>query len=123
MPPHCGTGKTPSLSYRNRYRRRSRLGAQAVGRTIRCDTWCYTFVVPTTRPRHPVTETDEIADVLDAAAQRWSDVPRAKLVQLVLLDWARGGRSPAARADARADLAGSLPGSAALYDRTEDWPA
>ncbi|MDE0499676.1 MAG: hypothetical protein OXH86_20240 [Acidimicrobiaceae bacterium] len=79
--------------------------------------------MPTTRPRHPVTETDEIAEALDAAAQRWSGAPRAKLVQLVLLDWAQGGRSPAARADARADLAGSLPGSAALYDRTEDWPA
>ncbi|MDE0319851.1 MAG: hypothetical protein OXH86_14505 [Acidimicrobiaceae bacterium] len=78
--------------------------------------------MPTTRPRHPVTETDEIADVLDAAAQRWPDLPRAKLVQLVLLDWDRGGRSPAARADARAGLAGSLPGSAELYDRTEDWP-
>ena len=80
------------------------------------------LAVPTTRPRHPVTETDEIADVLDAAARRWTDVPRAKLVRLVLLDWARGGRSPAARADARAGLAGSLPGSAELYDRTEDWP-
>lgn len=70
-----------------------------------------------------MTETDEIADVLDAAAQRWSDAPRAKLVQLVLLDWASGGRSPAARAHARAELAGSLPGSAELYDRSEDWPA
>ncbi|WP_419855171.1 hypothetical protein [Candidatus Poriferisodalis sp.] len=79
--------------------------------------------MPTTRPRHPVTETDEIADVLDAAAQRWSGVSRAKLVQLVLLDWASGGRSPAARAVARAELAGSLPGSADLYDRSEDWPA
>ena len=70
-----------------------------------------------------MTETDEIADVLDAAAQRWSGVPRAKLVQLVLLDWVSGGRSPAARANARAELAGSLPGSAELYDRSEDWPA
>ena len=74
------------------------------------------------RPRHPVTETAEIADVLDMAARRWSDAPRAKLVRLVLLDWANGGRSPAARADARAELAGSLPGSGELYNRSEDWP-
>ena len=78
--------------------------------------------MPTTRPRHPVTETDEIAAVLDEAARRWSGVSRAKLIALVLVDWAKGGRSPSARADARADLVGSLPGSAELYDRHQDWP-
>lgn len=77
----------------------------------------------TTRRRHLVTETDEIADVLNAASRRWPDSPRAKLVQLVLLDWAKGGRVPDARADARSALAGSLPESSERYDRTEDWPA
>ncbi|WP_428118800.1 hypothetical protein [Candidatus Poriferisodalis sp.] len=48
--------------------------------------------------------------------------PRAKLIPLVLADWARGGQSPTSRADARAMLAGSLPGSSALYDRSQDWP-
>lgn len=43
---------------------------------------CYTFLVPTARPRHVITETDEVARALDAAAERWpqdSD-SRAKLV-------------------------------------------
>ena len=89
----------------------------------KCNTWCYTWPMPTTRPRHPVTETDEVAAVLDAAARRWSGVSRAKLIQLVLVDWSNGGRSPSARADARAELVGSLPGSSELYDRHQDWPA
>ena len=78
--------------------------------------------MPTTRPRHPVTETEQIAKILDEAQKRWTDAPRAKLIPLVLLDWAQGGQSPASRADARALLAGSLPGSSALYDRSLDWP-
>ena len=78
--------------------------------------------MPTTRPRHPVTETDEISEVLDEASRKWSDVPRRKLIRLIMLDWARGGRSPAARARARDSLIGSLPGSSSLYDSSEDWP-
>ncbi|MGI8947343.1 MAG: hypothetical protein ACR2FV_05065 [Ornithinimicrobium sp.] len=47
---------------------------------------------------------------------------RARLIQLILQDWAAGGHSPSARAAARASLGGSLPGSSALYRRSEDWP-
>ncbi len=79
--------------------------------------------MPTTRRRHPVTETDEIAAILDEASRQWHDVPRAKLIRLIILDWAAGGVSPSARARARDALAGSLPGSSPLYDRAEDWPA
>ena len=79
--------------------------------------------MPTTRPRHPVTETEEIAVILDEAALRWNDAPRSKLIRLIILDWAADGRSPTSRAAAREGLVGSLPGSAALYDRAEDWPA
>jgi Ser/Thr protein kinase RdoA (MazF antagonist) len=32
---------------------------------------CYTSLVPTTRPRHTVTETAELAAALDEAARRW----------------------------------------------------
>ena len=78
--------------------------------------------MPTTRPRHPVTETPDIARILDEAARRWPGTPRAKLIQRVLVDWAGGGRSLAARAEARRSLVGSLPGSSALYDRAEEWP-
>ena len=74
--------------------------------------------VPTARPRHSVTETEEIAQVLDDASRRWPDVPRAKLIGLIMLDWVQFGRSPSSRSDARSSLVGSLPGSSALYDRS-----
>jgi hypothetical protein len=79
--------------------------------------------VPTIRPRHPVTETDAVAHVLDEAAGKWPGVPRAALIRLILADWSAGGRSPSARCAARRALAGSLPGSSTLYDRAGDWPA
>jgi hypothetical protein len=78
--------------------------------------------MPTARPRHPVTETDEIAQILDEAARKWPDVPRSRLIPLVIADWAGRGRSPTARARARKALVGAMPGSADLYDRRQDWP-
>jgi uncharacterized protein YfiM (DUF2279 family) len=36
--------------------------------------------MPTTRPRHYVTETDELAAALDAAAARWPGLSRAQLL-------------------------------------------
>jgi len=48
-------------------------------------TECYTQVMPTTRPRHFVTETDDLAAALDAASARWPELSRAQLlVQLAL---------------------------------------
>lgn len=47
--------------------------------------WCYTLGMPTTRPRHYVTETDDLAAVLDAEAAHWPGLSRAQLlVQLAL---------------------------------------
>ncbi len=41
--------------------------------------------MPTSRPRHFVTETDDLAQALDAAAFRWPGLSRAQvLVQLAL---------------------------------------
>lgn len=41
--------------------------------------------MPTTRPRHFVTETDELTQALDAAAARWPTLSRGQvLVQLAL---------------------------------------
>lgn len=41
--------------------------------------------MPTTRPRHFVTETDDLARALDVAATRWPGLSRAQvLVQLAL---------------------------------------
>ena len=43
------------------------------------------FWMPTTRPRHFVTETDDLAAALDDAASRWPDLSRSqRLVRLAL---------------------------------------
>lgn len=47
---------------------------------------CYTEVMPTTRPRHFVTETDDLAEALDAAATRWPDLSRAQLLVRLALE-------------------------------------
>lgn len=36
--------------------------------------------MPTTRPRHQITETPDIAHALDLAARRWPSEPRSKLL-------------------------------------------
>lgn len=79
--------------------------------------------MPTTRPRHSVTETDEITAVLNEAERRWPGVSRSELTRLVIIDWAQGGRAPSVRAQARDALIGSLPSSSDLYSQDEDWPA
>jgi len=33
--------------------------------------WCYTSYVPTSKPRHVITETEQVARALDDAARRW----------------------------------------------------
>jgi hypothetical protein len=70
-----------------------------------------------------VTETDELAAALDQAERRWPGVPRRRLIARVVADWQAGGRAPAARRAARRHLAGSLPGSSALYQPGDEWPA
>jgi len=47
--------------------------------------------MPTDRPRHTITETDEVADVLDLAARRWPEDHgrRSRLLMRVLREWAR----------------------------------
>lgn len=42
--------------------------------------------MPTTRPRYQITETDEVARALDAAAARWPGEPRSKLVVRLILE-------------------------------------
>ena len=41
--------------------------------------------MPTTRPRHNITESDELADALDAAEQRWPGESRARLLTRLAL--------------------------------------
>lgn len=42
--------------------------------------------MPTTRPRHFVTETDDLAAALDSAAQRWPGVSRPQLLVRLALE-------------------------------------
>ena len=42
--------------------------------------------MPTTRPRHLVTETDDLAAALDDAARRWPGLSRSQLVVRLALD-------------------------------------
>jgi hypothetical protein len=87
--------------------------------------------VPTTRPRHFVTETDELAAALDTAAERWPRLSRAQLlVQLALeghrvaqqaRDERRQRRLAAVRAHSGA-LTGAYPGDYVERLR-EEWPA
>jgi hypothetical protein len=53
-----------------------------VTEVLHFEMWCYTTKVPTTRPRHVVTETEEVAQALDDAARRWPEdrANRAKLL-------------------------------------------
>lgn len=36
--------------------------------------------MPTTRPRHQITETSDVVHALDVAARRWPQEPRSKLL-------------------------------------------
>lgn len=47
---------------------------------------CYTFLMPTTRPRHMITETDQLSDALVEAAKIWPELAdqRALLLRKVL---------------------------------------
>lgn len=87
--------------------------------------------MPTTRPRHFVTETDDLARALDAAATRWPRLSRAQtLVQLAL-----EGHRAAEDADnesrrrklaALSEHSGMLTGAYGpdyLPTMREDWPA
>lgn len=40
----------------------------------------YSALMPTSRRRYQITETDEVARALDAAARHWPDEPRSRLV-------------------------------------------
>lgn len=89
------------------------------------------FPVPTTRPRHLVTESDDLATALDAAAERWPGTSRAQLLVRLALDGHRAARdAQQERRDRRLELirqhSGALTG---VYARDEvaqlhsDWPA
>ncbi len=87
--------------------------------------------VPTARPRHYVTESDELAAALDAAAARWPGVPRSQLlVRLALMASDAEEQITRSHRDRRRQAvnrhAGALTGvyeDGYLHTLREDWPA
>jgi hypothetical protein len=88
--------------------------------------------MPTTRPRHLITETDEVARALDDAAKRWpvDRDNRARLVVRLLQEGHHAlakerARLLAARRRAVARTSGALTGAYGtgyLDELREDWP-
>ena len=88
--------------------------------------------MPTTRPRLTITETDDIAAALDAAAARWPDVSSRRELLLRLVEQGRevieNERDDAVdrRRAAIRSTSGALTGAydAGYLDRLrDDWPA
>ena len=86
--------------------------------------------MPTTRPRHVITETDEVARALDAAAKRWPEDRdrRAKLVLRLLGEGYRSltaGEVAAGRREVLRRTSGLLTGvygPSYLEELRQDWP-
>lgn len=86
--------------------------------------------MPTARPRHFVTETDELAAALNAAALRWPELSRPQLiVRLALVGEQTESRLRNERQSARRELvlqtSGVLTGVYSpgyLAELREDWP-
>jgi len=86
--------------------------------------------MPTARPRHQVTETDEVARALDAAERRWPGEPRSRLlVRLIINNGAAvselNEEESARRLRALDEMAGSFPGLSRRGWREElrsEWP-
>ena len=87
--------------------------------------------MPTTRPRHFVTETDDLAVALDEAARRWPDLSRAQLLVRLALEGHRAAQQARderrrRRLEAIRTHSGCLTGvygADYLKRLREDWPA
>ena len=87
--------------------------------------------MPPTRPRHFITESDELATALDAAAERWPGLTRPQLLVRLALEGQRVAEASLAeqreaRLQAIRRFSGSLPGVYGpdyLEKLREDWPA
>lgn len=88
--------------------------------------------MPTTRPRLTITETDELADTLDAAAARWPEIHSRRELLLRLVEQGREVldrervEETARRRDAVRRTSGALSGAydAGYLERLrDDWPA
>ncbi len=86
--------------------------------------------MPTTRPRHFVTESDELATALDEASTRWPDLSRSQALVRLALEGSRAAqhehderhrRRLAALHKGSGVLAGAY-GSEYLDELRQDWP-
>lgn len=86
--------------------------------------------MPTSRPRHQVTETDEVARALDAAERRWPGEPRSRLIVRLVIENGQtvselSDEEVARRLRALDEVAGSFPGLSTPGWREElrdEWP-
>ena len=100
--------------------------------------WCNTsdagdtlWIMPTKRPRHLVTETDELAAALDRASSVWPGLSRPQLLQQLALQGAAATfdiqhHRVQVRLDALREHSGVLRGVYGpdyLARLREDWPA
>jgi hypothetical protein len=88
--------------------------------------------MPTTRPRLTITETDELADSLDAAAARWPEIRSRRELLLRLVEQGREvlererAEATARRREAVKGTSGALTGAYEpdyLERLRGDWPA
>jgi hypothetical protein len=87
--------------------------------------------MPTTRPRHFVTETDDLAEALDAAARHWPGLSRPQLLVRLALEGHHAVAQQCAerrrrRVEAIRTYSGTLTGGYGpdyLEHLREDWPA
>ena len=86
--------------------------------------------MPTTRPRHQVTETDDLAAALDEAAGRWPELSRGQLITRLALEGHRAvvvrqRQHRSERLEALRRHRGALTGvypPGHLESLREDWP-
>lgn len=93
---------------------------------------CYTLAMPTTRPRHVITETEQVVRALDDAARRWpaDSGNRAKLLARLVEEGHRAvvsqlERDAGARRDGVTRTSGVLTGAYGdgyLAELRKDWP-
>lgn len=87
--------------------------------------------MPTTRPRHFVTETDDLAQALDEAASRWPDLSRAQVLVQLALEGHRAAqkvhedrrRRRLAAVREHSGMLSGVFGSEHLDDLRAEWPA
>jgi hypothetical protein len=88
--------------------------------------------MPTDRPRLTITETDDIAEAIDLAAERWPDTASRRELLLRLVEQGRSAvererdEQAARRSEAIRRTSGALTGvyeSDYLERLRDDWPA